>query len=146
MTTPNDTSTEETPPETPTAATAVERAKARGHAVPDLSPAAVSIGADPSPEGGRPAHWTETARYAQPQHYGLGAFEVADVIEAYAERTQMRPAAAWHVGQAIRYLLRSGRKKGDDATRHVSDLRKARWHLDRAILRIIAEPYGGDYR
>lgn len=122
----------------------VAEAAARGHTAPELD--AVSIGPDPSPEGGRPGHWTETSRIAHPEHYSLGAFDAADVIEAYAERTLMRPAAAWHVGQCLRYLLRAGRKKGADPVKHVQDLRKARWHLDRAILRIIAEPAGGDYR
>lgn len=140
MTTGNDTPAEKAPTETPTAATAVERAKARGHAVPE--PPATVVGE----QHRRPGHWSETGRYDHPEHYDLGAFQVSHVVEAWLERTAVRPAAAWHVGVALRYLLRSGRKKGDDPAKHVADLTKARWHVSRAITVIYEALYDGDYR
>lgn len=52
-----------------------------------------------------------------PPHYrGAGGIEAIDVIEAYG--------LGYHLGNAMKYLLRAG-KKGDA----VEDLRKAGWYM-----------------
>ena len=59
----------------------------------------------------------------RPAHYiGRGGIEAADVIEAFG--------LGWHLGNAVKYILRAG-KKGPA----LEDLRKARWQIDRAIAR-----------
>lgn len=73
----------------------------------------------------------EGTRIAEPWHYSLGAFEVADVQEAFLSRTAMTPGASHHVAMVLRYCLRAGRKKGPGNAR--KDLEKAAWHLQRAI-------------
>jgi hypothetical protein len=55
-----------------------------------------------------------------PPHYRAGGIEAVDTIEAFG--------LGWHLGDAVAYILRAGRK-GDA----LEDLRKARWHLDREI-------------
>ena len=58
-----------------------------------------------------------------PAHYQLGGIEAIDVIdEAIAD------PASFYRGNAIKYLLRAGRK-GDAR----QDLEKARWYIDREI-------------
>lgn len=42
------------------------------------------------------------------------------------------------IGNAIKYLWRAG-LKGDDGTKHLEDLRKARWYVDREIARLEKE-------
>ena len=56
-----------------------------------------------------------------PAHYtGAGGLEAIDVIEAFGL------GATYHLGNAVKYLLRAGRK--DDAA---TDLRKADWYFRR---------------
>jgi len=55
-----------------------------------------------------------------PSHYQAGGLEVINIIEAFS--------LGFHDGNAIKYILRAGRK-GD----RLEDLRKARWYLDREI-------------
>lgn len=57
-----------------------------------------------------------------PNHYGGGSnpCEAIKVIEAHG--------LGFHLGNAVKYLLRAG-KKGDA----LEDLRKARWYIDREI-------------
>lgn len=55
-----------------------------------------------------------------PPHYKSGGMEAIDVIEAFE--------LPYHLGNAIKYILRSGRK--DDATQ---DIQKAIWYLERYI-------------
>ena len=57
-----------------------------------------------------------------PSHYGgaENTYEAINVIEAWG--------LSFCLGNAVKYIARAG-KKGDTAT----DLRKARWYLDRRI-------------
>lgn len=60
-----------------------------------------------------------------PQHYVTKAgIEAIDVIEQYG--------LGYHLGNAIKYLLRAGRK--GDATAAETDLAKALWYIKRAML------------
>lgn len=56
-----------------------------------------------------------------PPHYNQGKFEVMDIIEAYFPDN-------YHLGNATKYLLRSG-YKGDE----IQDLRKLIWYVNRYI-------------
>ena len=59
-----------------------------------------------------------------PSHYrGAGGLEAIDVIEAFT--------LDYHLGNALKYILRAGRKTTDPT----EDLRKASWYLRRAIER-----------
>lgn len=57
-----------------------------------------------------------------PSHYQANGVEVIDVIEAYG--------LGFHLGNAVKYILRNGRK---DDVNPTEDLKKARWYLDRQI-------------
>lgn len=57
-----------------------------------------------------------------PAHYLAGGIEAIDVIEAYG--------LTMHLGNAVKYLLRGGKKPGVSL---VQDLRKAKWYLARAL-------------
>lgn len=57
-----------------------------------------------------------------PAHYQSGGMECIDVIEAFA--------LGFHLGNAVKYILRAGRK-GD----RLEDLKKAAWYLNREIER-----------
>jgi hypothetical protein len=57
-----------------------------------------------------------------PDHYRANGMEAIDVIEAFG--------LGFHCGNAVKYILRAGRK-GEA----VEDLRKARWYIDREIAR-----------
>ena len=57
-----------------------------------------------------------------PDHYTVGGVEVIDAIEAWG--------LGFHLGNAIKYIARAGRKGGA-----LEDLKKARWYLDRMIAR-----------
>jgi hypothetical protein len=63
----------------------------------------------------------------RPAHYGGddNPHEPIKVIEHYA--------LGFHVGNAVKYILRAGRKDGED---YLKDLIKARWYLDREISRL----------
>lgn len=65
-----------------------------------------------------------------PVHYGGEAnpFEAIKVIEHYS--------FGFCIGNALKYMLRAGKKQGEH---HVSDLKKARWYLDREIQRLEKE-------
>jgi len=65
-----------------------------------------------------------TEHINHPTHYG-GAdnpYEAIKVIEAHD--------LGFHLGNAIKYILRAG-KKGDA----IEDLKKAQWYLEREILK-----------
>lgn len=64
-----------------------------------------------------------------PEHYVQNGMEAIDVIEAFA-------AGNYHRGNALKYLLRAGRK---DATEQ--DLRKAIWYIEREI-KVLASKAG----
>lgn len=57
-----------------------------------------------------------------PLHYLVNGIEVIDIIEAYG--------LGFHLGNAVKYILRNGRK---DDVNPTEDLKKARWYLDRQI-------------
>ncbi len=58
-----------------------------------------------------------------PSHYLLGGVEVITAIEAWG--------LGYHLGNVVKYVSRAAHK-GDELT----DLRKARWFLDRYIERL----------
>lgn len=58
-----------------------------------------------------------------PAHYTHGAVETIDAIEAWA--------LGFHLGNAVKYISRAEHKGSK-----LSDLRKARWYLDREISRL----------
>lgn len=61
-----------------------------------------------------------------PNHYKTEmGFEAIDVIEAFLTGEEAR---GYRVGQAIAYLLRSGRKGQQEL-----DIRKALWYLNREL-------------
>lgn len=60
-----------------------------------------------------------------PSHYTECGIETIDIIEAYG--------LGFHLGNAVKYILRAGRKKLDTLE---EDLKKARWYLDREIGRL----------
>ena len=55
-----------------------------------------------------------------PAHYQAGGLEAIDVIEAFG--------LGFHLGNAVKYILRAGRKGNMR-----EDLQKARWYIDRAL-------------
>lgn len=57
-----------------------------------------------------------------PSHYTVGNIEAIDVIENYK--------LGYHLGNAIKYILRAGRK---DPNKYEEDLQKAIWYLNREI-------------
>lgn len=61
-----------------------------------------------------------------PPHYKSGGMEVIDVIEAFG--------LGFHLGNAVKYILRAGRK-GDT----IEDLQKSTWYLRRKIERMKKE-------
>lgn len=57
-----------------------------------------------------------------PAHYTHGPIEVIEIIEGFK--------LPYHLGNAIKYILRAGHKSKDT---EIQDLEKARWCLDRYI-------------
>jgi hypothetical protein len=57
-----------------------------------------------------------------PDHYCAGNFEAIDVIESYSLN--------FNTGNAVKYLLRAGKKPGSS---RLTDLCKCRWYIDREI-------------
>ena len=62
-----------------------------------------------------------------PDHYGGkdSPYEAIKVIEAWG--------LGFCLGNAVKYIARAGKK---DPAKHVEDLEKARWYLDREIARV----------
>lgn len=60
-----------------------------------------------------------------PAHYTSGGIEVIDAIEAWDLN--------FHRGNAVKYVARAGKK---DPAKELEDLRKARWYIDREIVRL----------
>jgi hypothetical protein len=58
-----------------------------------------------------------------PAHYTFGAIEVIDAIEAWS--------LGFNLGNAVKYIARAAHKG-----RLQEDLEKARWYLDREIVRL----------
>jgi len=59
-----------------------------------------------------------------PSHYNSGRIEVIDVIE------DQFPGTDFHLGNAVKYILRAGKK---DPQQTIQDLKKAIWYIQRAI-------------
>ena len=57
-----------------------------------------------------------------PAHYESNGIEAIDVIDAFN--------LDFSAGNAVKYILRAGRKQGNSA---IEDLRKARWYIDHII-------------
>jgi hypothetical protein len=57
-----------------------------------------------------------------PEHYCVGGLEAIDVIENFG--------LGYHLGNAVKYILRAGRKGPPE-----DDLRKAIWYLQRELER-----------
>ena len=65
-------------------------------------------------------------RIDHPPHYTFGEIEVIDAIEDWR--------LGFHLGNVVKYVARSAHK-GDQ----LADLRKARWYLEREIVRLERE-------
>jgi hypothetical protein len=63
-----------------------------------------------------------------PAHYTKGGIEVIKVLEAKLTREQFE---GFLIGNLLKYSMRSNYKG-----KHVEDLKKARWYLDRLITTI----------
>ncbi len=61
-----------------------------------------------------------------PTHYTFSQIEVIDAIEAWGLK--------FHLGNVVKYIARAGRKGN-----RLSDLKKARWYLDREIRQLEEE-------
>lgn len=61
----------------------------------------------------------------RPAHYTDGNIEVIDFIED--------KKLGFHLGNSVKYIARAGKK---DPNKHIEDLEKARWYLDREIERL----------
>lgn len=59
-----------------------------------------------------------------PKHYAELTPQPIDVIEGWG--------LGFCLGNAVKYISRAGRKTGEDI---ITDLKKARWYLDREIAR-----------
>lgn len=64
------------------------------------------------------------ARVEHPAHYTRGGIECIDAIESLG--------LGFHLGNALKYIWRTGHKDGADA---IEDLEKSRWYIDREIQR-----------
>lgn len=60
-----------------------------------------------------------------PSHYRANGMEAIDVIEAFLTEEEAR---GYRKGNALKYLLRSGRKDAIDV-----DLKKLRWYVNREL-------------
>ena len=58
----------------------------------------------------------------KPQHYAASKIEVIEAIEAWG--------VGYCLGNVIKYVARAGKK---DPAKHLEDLRKALWYLQREI-------------
>jgi hypothetical protein len=67
-----------------------------------------------------------------PAHYGGEGdpFETIKVLEAWLTQEEIR---GFMIGNALKYLSRAGKKGSSDM---LTDLKKARWYLDRIIGRL----------
>lgn len=63
---------------------------------------------------------------SHPPHYANGWSNNAEVID-------LTEHLSFCAGNVVKYICRAGRK---DPDKHVEDLKKARWYLDREIARI----------
>lgn len=66
----------------------------------------------------------QTADPINPQHYKRNGIECIEVIEAFE--------LGYHLGNAVKYILRAGRKTASPLT----DLKKSIWYLQRELERL----------
>lgn len=66
---------------------------------------------------------TEVDMVNQPPHYTFGHIEVIDVVEDWN--------LGFMLGNAVKYIARAPHKG-----KHLEDLKKARWYLEREIKRL----------
>lgn len=68
-----------------------------------------------------------------PSHYNQGSIEVIDAIEDWG--------LGFNTGNTVKYVARAGHKvtHEDATTAMLTDLKKARWYLDREITRLEGE-------
>jgi hypothetical protein len=78
-------------------------------------------------EGGEPPRARPPEMVNHPRHYGgeNNPYEVIKVIEAWG--------LGFCAGNTVKYIARAGLK---DPAKHLEDLRKARWYLDREIMNV----------
>lgn len=67
----------------------------------------------------------ETDSVNHPSHYTDGKIEVIEFIED--------KKLGYHLGNVVKYVSRAGKK---DASKTIEDLKKARWYLNRHILKL----------
>lgn len=80
---------------------------------------------------------TKADNVNHPSHYAAGKIEVIEAIEDWM--AQLPPAlivVAFHLGNAIKYTARAGKK---DPAKTTEDLEKAIWYLRRAIVKLKGE-------
>lgn len=77
-------------------------------------------------EGGRAM---SSDNVSHPSHYADGWSNGAEVID-------LTEHLSFCAGNVVKYVCRAGRK---DPDKHVEDLEKARWYLDREIARVMGE-------
>lgn len=66
---------------------------------------------------------------ANPKHYAQhGGMSSINIIDHYG--------LGFHLGNAVKYLLRAGTKPGES---EVDDLRKARWYINRRLFNLDPE-------
>jgi len=66
---------------------------------------------------------------SHPSHYNSGKFEAIDVIEDWD--------LGFNLGNTVKYISRAGKK---DPDKHLEDLKKARWYLEREIANLSKVP------
>lgn len=75
-------------------------------------------------------HWQERTpssdNVSNPDHYAKGWSNGAEVID-------LAEHLSFCAGNVVKYVCRAGRK---DPDKHVEDLEKARWYIDREIERV----------
>ena len=82
----------------------------------------------PNGEEGEPTGWylLSADSVSHPSHYADGWSNGAEVID-------LTEHLSFCAGNVVKYVCRAGRK---DPDKHVEDLEKARWYLDREIARV----------
>jgi hypothetical protein len=63
---------------------------------------------------------------SRPAHYTDGKIEVIDFIED--------KKLGFHLGNAVKYIARAGKK---DPAKHIEDLKKAAWYVNREINKLL---------
>jgi len=90
----------------------------------------------------------------QPSHYqgilikgknGEMVFEAIEIIDSVLEHLKLPPAVSHAIGDALKYILRLGKKASDNAStdsdekKTAQDLGKASWYCNRAKEQILAK-------